>query len=269
MTEDVAKSEQVSPQYSVLRHKLLNHDLYRNITTRENLRIFMEHHIYAVWDFMSLVKSLQNSIAPATSPWVPPKNPRLANFVNQLVLDEESDGALTLDAETTHASHFEGYLLAMAEVGADAQPVRTFVSAASSDGIEAALDLPDIPAPARRFMRFTFDVIECGEVHLLTAVLAYGREDLVPRLFRSIQSGLDIGPESSPNLHAYLERHTLLDADKHGPLAIQLLNELCDGSAQKRAAAVGLVEKALAARLEFWNGIQAALVHGQDPGLLD
>ncbi len=260
MTEDVAKSEQVSPQYATLRHKLLSHDLYRNITIRENLRIFMEHHVYAVWDFMSLVKSLQNAIAPATSPWMPPKNPRLANFVNQLVLDEESDGALTLDAETTHASHFEGYLLAMAEVGADVQPIQTFVSAAGSDGIESALELPDIPAPARHFMRFTFDVIECGEVHLLTAMLAYGREDLVPRLFRSIQSGLDIGPESSPSLHAYLERHTLLDTEKHGPLAIQLLNELCAGSMQKRAAAVDLAEKALAARLEFWNGIQAALV---------
>ena len=261
MIEDIAQSEQVSPQYTTLRHKLLTHDLYRSITSCENLRLFMEHHVYAVWDFMSLVKSLQNAIAPATSPWVPPKNPRLANFVNQLVLDEESDGALTLDAGTTHASHFEGYLLAMTEAGADVQPVRTFVSVASSEGIEAALDLQDIPAPARRFIQFTFDVIECGEVHLLTAVLAYGREDLVPRLFQSIQSCLDIGPESSPNLHAYLERHTQLDADKHGPLAIQLLNELCEGSPQKRAAAVDLAEKALAARLEFWNGIQAALVH--------
>ena len=261
MTESTAQSEPVSALYTALRHKLLAHDLYRSIKTRENLGLFMEHHVYAVWDFMSLVKSLQNAIAPATSPWVPPKNPRLANFVNQLVLDEESDGALTLDAETTHASHFEGYLLAMAEVGADVQPIQTFVSAAGSDGIEAALELPGIPAPAKRFMRFTFDVIGCGEVHLQTAVLAYGREDLVPRLFRSIQSGLDIGPESSPHLHAYLERHTLLDADKHGPLAIQLLNELCDGSAQKRAAAVDLTEKALAARLEFWNGIQTALAH--------
>ena len=267
MTEDVAQSNPVSAQYATLRHALLNHGLYRDITTRENLGIFMEHHVYAVWDFMSLVKSLQHAVAPAASPWVPPTNPRLANFVNQLVLDEESDGALTVDAGTTHASHFEGYLLAMAEAGADVRPVRTFVSAAGSGGIKAALKLPGIPVPARRFMRFTFDVIECGEVHLLTAVLAYGREDLVPRLFQSIQSGLGIGPESSPNLHAYLERHTRLDADKHGPLAIQLLNELCDGSAQKRAGAVDLAEKALAARLEFWNGIQAALVHPRGPGL--
>lgn len=261
MTESVAKSKHESPQCTALRNRLLTHDLYRSITTRENLRIFMEHHVYAVWDFMSLVKSLQNAVAPATLPWVPPENPRLANFVNQLVLDEESDGALTPDAETTHASHFEGYLLAMAEAGADIRPVKTFVSLAGSGGIEAALGLPDIPAPARRFMRFTFDVIERNEVHLTTAVLAYGREDLVPRLFRSIQSCLDIGPESSPGLHAYLERHTQLDADKHGPLAIQLFNELCGGSPQQHAAAMDLAEKALAARLEFWNGIQAALVH--------
>ncbi len=269
MTEQADRPKPVSSRYTTLRHKLLSHDLYHSITTRENLGIFMEHHVYAVWDFMSLVKSLQNAIAPARSPWLPPKNPRLANFVNQLVLDEESDGALTPDATTTHASHFEGYLLAMAEVGADILPVKTFVSVAGSEGIEAALELVGLPVPARRFMRFTFDVIEHGEVHLSTAVLAYGREDLVPRLFQSIQSHLDIGPESSPSLHAYLERHTRLDADTHGPLAIQLLNELCDGSVQKQAAAVDMAEKALAARLEFWDGIQGALRHQREQGPVD
>ncbi len=259
MIETIAKSKHVSPQYTALQNKLLTHDLYLKITTRENLRVFMEHHVYAVWDFMSLVKSLQNAIAPATIPWVPPKNSRLANFVNQLVLDEESDGALTPDAKTTHASHFESYLLAMTEAGADIQPVRTFLAMVSADGLEAALEFPDIPAPSRRFMRFTFDVIEQNEVHLLTAVLAYGREDLVPRLFQSIQSCLNLDAESSPNLYAYLDRHTQLDADKHGPLAIQLLNELCDGSPQKQTDAVAVAEKALTTRLEFWDGIQAAL----------
>ena len=256
MIEDIAESNHVS-----LRNKLLTHDLYHSITTRENLRIFMEHHVYAVWDFMSLVKSLQNIAAPTTLPWVPPKNPHLANFVNQLVLDEESDGALTPDIETTHASHFESYLLAMAEVGADVQPVKTFVAMASDDGLEVALEFPEIPAPAKRFMRFTFDVIERNDVHLLTAVLAYGREDLVPGLFQSLQSRLEITPESYPNLHAYFDRHTQLDGDKHGPLAIQLLNELCDRSQKKHAAAMNVAEQALAARLEFWNGIQAALIH--------
>ena len=261
MIENTSRSEQVSARCTTLRDRLLTHGLYRSITTREDLRIFMEHHVYAVWDFMSLVKSLQNAIAPATFPWVPPENPRLANFVNQLVLDEESDGALTPDTETTHASHFEGYLLAMDEVGADIRRVRAFVSLVGSDGIEAALEFPDIPAPARRFMRFTFDVIERNEVHLTTAVLAYGREDLIPRLFQSIQSCPGIGPESSPSLHTYLERHTQLDADKHGPLAIRMLSELCGRSAHKHATAMDLAEKALAARLQFWNGIQAALAH--------
>ena len=177
------------------------------------------------------------------------------------MLDEESDGALTPDAGTTHASHFESYLLAMAEVGADVQPVRTFVTTASTEGLKAALEFPGIPSPSRHFMRFTFDVIEQNEIHLLTAVLAYGREDLVPQLFQSIQSRLRINPESSPSLHAYLKRHTQLDGDKHGPLAIQLLNELCDESPKKRADAMDMAEKALAARLEFWNGIQAALLN--------
>ena len=111
--------------------------------------------------------------------------------MNQLVLDEESDGALTPDAGTTHASHFESYLLAMAEVGADVQPVRTFVAKASAEGLEAALEFPDIPPPSRRFMRFTFDVIERNEVHSLTAVLAYGEKIWFPNCFNPYKPSAD------------------------------------------------------------------------------
>jgi hypothetical protein len=251
----------VSLQYDVLKHQLSNHKLYCEINTRDNLKIFMEHHVYAVWDFMSLIKSLQKNIAPATVPWLPPKNPRYANFINQLVLEEESDYALINDTGSMHASHFESYLHAMTEVGANIQPISEFIEAANERGINAALQLPSIPESAKEFMCFTFDIIERNKPHLLTATLAYGREGLVPQLFQSLEDGLLINVQEAPNLYAYLERHIQLDGEEHGPLAIQLLQGLCEGAAQKHAASIGIAEQALMVRLKFWDGIQSKLLH--------
>ena len=244
-----------------LRKQLTNHNLYCTIDSEEKLRIFMEHHVYAVWDFMSLIKALQSHFAPITLPWTPPATSRHANFINQLVLEEESDFALAETSDSTHASHFESYLIAMEEIGADTQAISTFVHTICDKGLDVALKLPCVPNPALEFMQFTFDLVERNKPHLLTAALAYGREDLVPQLFRSLQKELHINSQVAPNLYAYLKRHIQLDSEEHGPLALQLLSELCEGSDQMHVDAVIVAEQALAARLDFWDGIQSAILH--------
>jgi len=221
----------------------------------------MQHHVYAVWDFMSLIKSMQQHIAPSSLPWVPPANSRHANFINQLVLEEESDHALTNTHGSTHGSHFESYLHAMTEVGADIKPITKFINTVKLDGLHAALKLAEVPDPCKNFMRFTFDVIERNKPYLTAATLAYGREDLVPHLFKCIENGLQINPNEAPNLYAYLNHHIQLDGEEHGPLAIQLLQELCAGSAHKQAAAIQVAEHALEVRLKFWDEIESALLH--------
>lgn len=248
-----------SSQHSPLRECLNKHPLYDAIHNENNLRIFMEHHVYAVWDFMSLIKSLQIHLAPTQLPWVPPKNSRFANFINRLVLEEESDHALTETIASTHASHFESYCQAMVEIGANIDTVSQFINTVSDEGLVTALQLANIPEPAKHFMEFTFEIIERGQVHLLAAVLAYSRENLVPHLFRSLHEGLQISPSEAPNLHAYLDRHIQLDEQEHGPLAVRMVQELCEDSIEKQTEALEVAEQALAARLEFWNGIHAAL----------
>jgi hypothetical protein len=257
--KDYLKTGFVSSCYKSLGEQLTRHPLYDAIQNENNLSVFMEHHVYAVWDFMSLIKALQIHIAPTTLPWVPPKNPRYANFINQLVLEEESDYAFTDISGPTHASHFESYCLAMVEAGANIHPISRFVDMAGNEGIEIALQMSDIPVPARRFMSFTFDIIERNQAHLLAAVLAYGRETLVPQLFRSLLNGLQISPSEAPCLHGYLERHIQLDEQEHGPLAVLMVQELCEGSTDKQAEAMDVAEQALAARLDFWNGIHESL----------
>lgn len=259
MSEDLFQSGILPSRYHSLRLQLANHPLYAAIHNEKNLAVFMQHHVYAVWDFMSLIKSLQLNIAPATLPWVPPKNPLHANFINQLVLEEESDYAFTDMPGTTHASHFESYLHAMVEAGADVQPITQFVSTVTDQGLETALQISDVPAPARQFMSFTFDIIGRNKVHLVAAILAFGRETLVPELFRSLIEGLQLNANDSPALYFYLERHIQLDEQDHGPLAIRLLQDLCEGSSVKLKQAAEVAEQALAVRLQFWDGILQAL----------
>ena len=158
----------------------------------------MEHHVFAVWDFMSLIKALQLHLAPINIPWIPIKYPQHAYFINQLVLEEESDKALTDAADFTHASHFEGYLKAMKEIGANTTPITHFIDAIKTNDLKTALLTQDIPLPAIQFMKFTFDIIGRNQAHLLAAVLAYGRETLVPELFQSIQNGLQLREKMRP-----------------------------------------------------------------------
>ena len=261
MTETLQNYKPISLRSDALQHQLSKHKLYEYINTQAALKIFMEHHVFAVWDFMSLIKSLQQHIAPSKLPWVPPKNPRHANFINQLVLEEESDNALTDSFGDTHASHFESYVHAMAEIDANTQPITNFIDIVKTKGLKAAFKLPDVPTPAKTFMSFTFDIIERNEPYLLAAVLAHGRENLVPHLFQCLENGLQIDRRETPSLYAYLEHHILLDGEEHGPLATQLLEELCEGSIQKRIAAMEIAEQTLEVRLKFWDEIQRALLH--------
>ena len=108
-------------------------------------------------------------------------------------------------------------------------------------------------------MTFTFEVIERNQAHLLAAVMAYGREALVPELFQSIQNGLQLDQNDAPNLHAYLTRHVQLDKHEHGPLAIRMAEELCGNSTDKQSDAIEIAEQTLVSRLEFWDGIHTAM----------
>lgn len=240
-----------------LLEQLDNHPLYQAIDNKIKLRTFMEHHVFAVWDFMSLIKALQQHVAPVTIPWTPPKSPRFANFINQLVLEEESDDSLNSDG--IPLSHFESYVNAMHEIGANTSPINEFVSAVNEIGLEAAKNNKNIPLPAKKFMQFTFEIITLNQPHLLATVLAYGRETLVPRLFRSIQQNIQISALEASNFYAYMDRHIQLDEQEHGPIVARMAEDLCGDSIHKRNESITVTQQALATRLLFWDEIYHAL----------
>src|SRR5258708_3524487 len=147
-----------------LKEKLTSHSIYESVETLQDLRCFMEHHAYAVWDFMSLLKALQAAVAPAQTPWLPSSQPEMQRFINEIVLGEECD-EYAFGGTKRFISHFELYLLSMEEVKADTKPIRHFISAVSEHGIGAALGLPIVPRPAVDFVRATFQVIDEHKDH--------------------------------------------------------------------------------------------------------
>ena len=85
------------------RERLVRHRIYGLVDSAARLRRFMESHVFAVWDFQSLLKAMQQRLTCTSIPWVPTPDAEARRLVNEIVLDEESDAL----PEGGSASHFE------------------------------------------------------------------------------------------------------------------------------------------------------------------
>jgi hypothetical protein len=240
-----------------LRVKLEAHPIYAAVSTLDDLRVFMQHHVYSVWDFMSLIKYLQHEVAPARWPWTPGSDASVQRFINELVLEEETD--IALPGQEGFTSHYMLYLAAMREIGADADTPARFVQQVAEQGIEAALASSLAPAPSAAFTRTTFGFLAGGRPHTVAAALALGREHVIPSMFRAFLSRMAVTDAQAPSFHYYLNRHVHLDEDFHAPMSLRLLAALCGEDADKWREAEAAAEAAVNARLQFWDGVLKAL----------
>lgn len=239
-----------SPTISTLTMQLRTHPLYAAVQTPAALRIFAEHHVFAVWDFMSLLKSLQRALTCVAVPWTPAASGRTARLINEIVLGEESD---RLPAGG-YGSHFELYLGAMREIGADTTSIDVFLRLLSERiPLSEALGRSSVPPPVVPFVETTFEIIAEGRTHAIAAAFALGREDLVPAMFTSVATAGAFLRATHPQFFYYLDRHIELDGDSHGPLAQEMLDVLCAGMTTRRAEAESAVVRALNARLTLWD----------------
>jgi hypothetical protein len=257
MSQPAAFDESV---IAALDDRLNDHPLYAALQSLDDLRQFMGQHVYAVWDFMSLLKYLQSRIAPAAYPWKPHGTSSARFFINQIVLAEESDEGLPDAAgQPTHVSHFELYCEAMREIGADPADAIRFADIAGDQGFDDAMALGTAPAAAAEFMRSTFGFIATDKPHVVGAAFALGREHIIPEMFRAFLKRMNITRQAAPAFHYYLERHIHLDEDLHAPLAKQMVNELIGGDPAKLREAEAAAEAAVSARIGFWDGVLAEL----------
>ena len=244
-----------------LRKELATHPVYAAVKDMDDLTIFMQHHIYSVWDFMSLVKYLQNQIAPARTPWVPSGDAQVQRFINDIVLEEESDEGIPLeDGTPTYTSHFNLYRLAMEEVSkGSSEPISKFIEKVVSDSLESALKTVQIPSAAKGFMETTFSFIESDKPHVIAAAFALGREHIIPEMFRALLDKMKISRDDAEVFHYYLDRHIELDGDHHGPMSLRMLDLLCEGNETKIAEAEEAALNAIRARIKFWDGVLLAI----------
>jgi hypothetical protein len=214
--------EQLQKRITPLRRALLHHPVYDTVDSLDRLRDFMQIHVFAVWDFMSLVKRLQSEVTVQRLPWMPPASAQIARFANEVVLGEESD----LGPDEKPTSHFELYLRAMDEIGADTQVVRSFMQKVS------------------RGEQWPIVLKELGVPHSITDF---------------VEGTLNHGAVEVPYFAYYLKRHIELDGDSHGPWAREMLITLAgqDESSWKQATCAA--ELAITSRIKLWDSVQAHL----------
>ncbi|MFV8441145.1 DUF3050 domain-containing protein [Flavobacterium sp. LB2P44] len=238
---------------------LLQHSLYKKVKTVEDLQCFLENHIYAVWDFMSLLKALQAKLTCTTTPWFATENPETRYLINEIVLAEETD--LTLDGR--RSSHYEMYIEAMEACNANTAGIKQFLSEVDSlKNIFVAIKKSNLHPNIKAFLDFTFRVIEEGKSHEIAAAFTFGREDLIPSMFTEILKNFQ---ENFPKtdlrqLIYYFERHIELDADEHGPMAMKMITQLCGTDAQKWSDVEEVSKLALEKRIGLWDAIEETIM---------
>ena len=200
---------------------------------------------------MSLLKSLQASLTCVATPWLPSAYPKSRRLINEIVLGEESD-----NFGDGHISHFELYLQAMVEAGADTSTIRNLVDELKSGrALPDALAVAGPPAEAVDFVRTTFSFLQLDKPHVTVAAFTFGRKDLIPDMFRQMVKDLRQNLETVGLFEDYLDRHVEVDADSHGPMALQMVEELCGRDERKWEEAGVAAVTALQARIALWDGI--------------
>ncbi|MEI6241719.1 MAG: DUF3050 domain-containing protein, partial [Planctomycetia bacterium] len=199
------------------------------------------------------LKALQQKFTCTTAPWLPTPDREARRLVNEIVLDEESDEL----PEGGYASHFELYMESMEAAGADTRPVGRML-AALADGapVADALAAAGIPSATTDFVRTTFAIIDSGSTPAIAAAFTFGREDVIPDMFRNLVASLaDEDPVAWNRFRYYLERHIAHDDAKHAPICRRIVSGLCGDDPAAWAEASHTARRCLEARIALWDAI--------------
>lgn len=251
--------EKIKNATEPLRQQIINHKVYSAINDIDDLKVFMQYHIFAVWDFMSLLKSLQNNLTCTSVPWFPKGLADTRYLINEIVVGEEAD----IDSFGIRKSHFELYLDAMQQCGADISQIRKFITVLKKTGdFNSAFIISDTPKEARDFVEFTFKIIESNKDYLQSAIFTFGREDLIPGMFVSIVNDIHkTFPDSISIFKYYLERHIEVDGDHHSHLALQMTSNLCGADEQLWKEAENAIIESLQKRIDLWDGAYKQIIN--------
>ena len=244
---------QLEPVSSLLK----THSLYNKVDSIPKLKIFMKSHVYAVWDFMSILKSLQNDLTVTSVPWIPPTNINAARFINEIVISEESDEVEF--SPSKYISHYGLYLYAMKEVNAFCEPVESLVAdITKKTPWEIALQ-NNKTRYSNIIPKGTLKVSTSAKLHQKMAHFFFGREDPIPVMFQNILTEIENKNIKAKMFKAYLDRHIQLDGDDHGPLSIKILESICEENTQLWDEVYESAIETIEARIKLWDSIENQL----------
>jgi hypothetical protein len=246
-----------------LRKQINEHPLYKTLETINDVKTFMEIHVFAVWDFMSLLKALQNQLTTTHVPWTPKGYGEAARFVNEIVMGEESDINELGEAK----SHYEMYIDAMDQIQADTTAIKAFLnSLLQGNDINSTLDTQQIDEEICEFVNFTFKVIKTQKPHCIASAFTFGREDVIPDMFLEIiqQSKTSEDDNRYSKLLYYLNRHIEIDGDEHGPISLQMVETLCGNDTKKWNEVLDTAKQALEYRLLLWDYIYESILKNKE-----
>jgi hypothetical protein len=241
-----------------IRPQLLHHPLYKNVHTIQQLQTFTQYHIFAVWDFMSLLKSLQSKLTCTSTPWMPIGTANTRYLINEIVLGEESD----VNQFGNRISHFELYINAMEQLGSDTTAIHQLITFIQNGiGIKEALKKTNLSSFIQEFVGFTFDIIEHQPDYVQAAVFTFGREDLIPDMFIGLVKELNVSnADKISTFKYYLERHIEVDGDHHSHLAMQMVADLCGDDVVKWEKATTASIEAIEQRIKLWDAINHLII---------
>jgi len=238
------------------RQALLSHSVYSKINDFEGVKHFAKYHVFAVWDFMSLLKSLQIGLTCTSLPWLPVGSANTRFLINEIVTGEESD----VDELGNRISHFELYLSAMRQMGADTSKIEKLLSLTNTGiSIFDCIDQVDIPIQVKAFLKYTFEIAMHAPLHVKAAVFTFGREDLIPDMFTQILNKIYADhPNKVSIFKYYIERHIEVDGGHHSELAIQMVSELCGDNKAKWEEATKAAVESLKIRSYLWDAVMCS-----------
>ena len=245
--------DNLKAQIEPVRSRLLEHPVYSKIKDLDGLRRFSEIHVFAVWDFMSLLKSLQIGLTCVQLPWMPVGTANTRYLINEIVLGEESD----VDEFENRISHFELYLKAMQQMEASTSKIDGLFRAISSGpSIVDAIEQSTLPTGVKNFLSFTFDISLNAPLHVKAAVFTFGREDLIPNMFMKLLEEIHTEtPGKVSTFKYYIERHIEVDGGHHSHLALEMVASLCGDQEEKWKEAANASQKALELRYGLWDAV--------------
>jgi hypothetical protein len=217
---------------------------------------------------MSLLKALQSSLTNTNVPWSPKGNGSVARFINEIVMDEESD----VNEKGEVKSHFEMYIDSMDQIEANTAPIKKFTNAIHNGAsIDTAAAMIEMHPTIKAFLDLTFGVIAEGKLHCIAAAFTFGREDVIPDMFLEIiqQSKTSAEDGRYSKLLYYLNRHIELDGDEHGPISLKMVENLCGDDNTKWTETLLTAKSALQQRIELWGLISSAISNSKKTSIVN